>query len=93
MRVKEPAPIYDKHGAEFELPQVTITAIEWFKVPDGFQQEGAREDSFMYSLGNYYTPADLVNKSSRFTAFYKCQLRNNKIKYLIFNRSTRHVAD
>lgn len=72
VRIKTPAAIYRENHGEYDVPQATIDAIESFKVPDGFQREGAREDSFLYSLGNYYTP---VEKSSKnYTAHYKCQV-------------------
>eukprot|EP00904_Undaria_pinnatifida_P010168 jgi/Undpi1/6281/HiC_scaffold_20.g08765.m1 len=53
----EPAKIFDvRTGVEFAVPQAVIDAIDPFKVPADYQQEGAREDSFMYSLGNYVQP-------------------------------------
>ena len=74
VRTKQPAPIYDKNGAEYNVPQVTIDAIESFTVPVGFQQVGAREDSFLYSLGNYYATANVAKSSEDFSAHYKCQV-------------------
>ena len=55
--VVESAMIFDvRTGAEFAVRHAVIDAIESFKVPTDFQQEGAREDSFTYSLGNYVKP-------------------------------------
>lgn len=72
---KQPAPIYDEQGDEFDVPQVTIDAIESFQVPGGFQQQGSREESFLFSLGNYYEAVGVVSKNSAaFKAFYKCQV-------------------
>ena len=34
----------------------TIAAINGFEAPSGFQEEGSREQSFLYSLGNYIKP-------------------------------------
>ena len=53
VKLVKPAPICDLNGMEFVVPEVTKNAIDSFVVPDGFQQEGAREDSFLFSLGNY----------------------------------------
>eukprot|EP00904_Undaria_pinnatifida_P012849 jgi/Undpi1/8695/HiC_scaffold_25.g11160.m1 len=75
--VVEPAKIFDvRTGAAFAVPQAVIDAIESFKVPADFQQEGAREDSFMYSLGNYAKPKPTyLNKDSskNTTAEFHCQ--------------------
>ena len=76
--VVEPAKSFDvRPGTEFAVPQAVIDAIESFKVPADFQQEGAREDSFMYSLGNYVKPKPTyLNKdgSKSTTAKFYCQL-------------------
>ena len=53
VKLVKPAPIYHLNGVEFVVQEVTKNAIESFVVPDGFQQEGAPEDSFLFSLGNY----------------------------------------
>ena len=75
--IVEPAKIFDvRTGAEFAVPQAVIDAIESFKVPADFQQEGPREDSFMYSLGNYVKPKPTyLNKdgSKDTTAEFYCQ--------------------
>ncbi|CAB1099071.1 unnamed protein product [Ectocarpus sp. CCAP 1310/34] len=71
VRLKQPAPIYTKSGDDFVVPQVTIDSIESFKAKDEYQREGAREDSFLYSLGNYAAP---VEKSGKWIGYYKCQV-------------------
>ena len=44
---RAPAPIFDNNGADYDVPQETIDAIESFVVPSGYQREGAREESFL----------------------------------------------
>ena len=49
----EPAKVFNSEkGTDYDVPDTTIAAVEAFKVPDRFQQEGSREDSLLYSLGN-----------------------------------------
>ena len=46
MCVVEPAKIFDvRTGAEFAVPQVVIDAVESFKVPAVFQQEGYSQET------------------------------------------------
>lgn len=59
-RIIEPALVLDsKTGAVYELPSEIIAAIEAFKAPEGFEVEGTRETSFLYSLGIYIKPIGL----------------------------------
>ena len=82
--VVEPVEIFDVKIGEFAMPQAVIDAIELFKVPADFQHEGAREDSFMYSLGNYVKPKPTyLNKdgNKNTTPIFYCQaLRAEKAK-------------
>ena len=49
-----PAPVYNSlTGDVYVLPVETIKAVDGFPVPAGFRREGAREASFMYSIGVY----------------------------------------
>ncbi|CAB1115499.1 unnamed protein product [Ectocarpus sp. CCAP 1310/34] len=50
VNVKRPPPVFRASGGEYDVPEATKNAVASFVVPAGFQQEGAREDSFMYSL-------------------------------------------
>ena len=74
VRTKVPAPIFDQHGAEYSVPQVTVDAIESYVVPPGFQQEGAREEFFLCSLGNYIVPSGVDRNSASFNPTFRCQL-------------------
>lgn len=51
--VIEPALVYNKEGGVVELEADIIKAVDSFRVPDGFVRKGARDGSFMYSLGVY----------------------------------------
>ena len=42
----------------YDVPAETAKAVDDFVVPRGYRREGAREASFMYSLGVYCVPAD-----------------------------------
>ena len=54
-----PAPVYNSiTGDVYELPAETIKAVDGFPVPAGFRREGAREASFMYSIGVYVQTID-----------------------------------
>jgi len=56
------------------VPAVTIAAIQAFVPPTGYKREGAREDSYLFSCGNYYTPTGVAKTSAQFKALFKCQL-------------------
>ena len=50
----EPAKVYNSTtGDLYDVSADTIAAINGFEAPSGFQEEGSREQSFLYSLGNY----------------------------------------
>lgn len=51
--VVEPALVYNKQGEVHELEENVVKAVDGFKVPDGYARKGARDGSFMYSLGVY----------------------------------------
>lgn len=51
--VIEPALVYNKQGEVVELEADVVEAVDSFKVPDGYVRKGARDGSFMYSLGVY----------------------------------------
>lgn len=57
--------LYSTTGQEYrgKVLESTIAAIERFKGPEGFQQEGGREDSFLYSPGNYIKPSCLCHEA------------------------------
>ena len=75
VNLKRPAPIFDSKGEEYVVPEATKNPIESFVVPDGFQQEGSREDSFLFSLGNYCSPTGVVSKTSAENkAWFRCQV-------------------
>ncbi|CAN0267242.1 unnamed protein product, partial [Ectocarpus sp. 4 AP-2014] len=76
VNTKRPAPIFlVKGGDEYVVPEATKNAISSYAVPEGFQQEGAREDSFMFSLGIYCVPIGVVRRSSAENkAFFKCMV-------------------
>lgn len=51
--VIRPALVYNKQGDVVEVPEKVVQAVDGFRVPDGFVRKGAREQSYMYSLGVY----------------------------------------
>ena len=51
----------------------TIAAINGFEAPSGFQEEGSREQSFLYSLGNYIKPIG-VEEGGQYTGKFFCQV-------------------
>ena len=54
-----PAPAYNSlTGDVYELPGEAIKVADAFPVPAGFWMEGAREVSFMYSIGVYVETID-----------------------------------
>ena len=53
------APVYNSlTGDVYELAAEVIKAVDGVSVPAGFRREGAREASFMYSIGVYLEAAD-----------------------------------
>ncbi|CAM9771361.1 unnamed protein product, partial [Pylaiella littoralis] len=75
VNVKRPAPVFHVGGGEYDVPEATKNAVASFVVPAGFQQEGAREDSFLFSLGNYYVPVGVVSRTSAENkAWFRCQV-------------------
>lgn len=54
--VIKPALVYDSKGKVVDLSPETIKAVDDFVVPHGYRREGAREWSFMYSLGIHTVP-------------------------------------
>ena len=52
----------------YDVPAETTKAIDDFVVPEHYRREGAREASFMHSLGAYCVSADKNNSS----AVYHC---------------------
>lgn len=60
MPVLKPAHVYHSTiGQEYGIPEATIAASNGCNVHEGFQQEGNREGSFIYSMGNYIEPVYL----------------------------------
>ena len=57
--VISPAPVFNSRtGDVYEVPAETIKTVDAFTVPAGFRRVGARELSFMYSIGVYVEPID-----------------------------------
>lgn len=51
--IEQPALVYNKQGQVVELEADVVKAVGGFKAPDGYVRKGARDGSFMYSLGVY----------------------------------------
>ncbi|CAN0260684.1 unnamed protein product [Pylaiella littoralis] len=51
--VIRPALVYNKQGDVVEVLETVVQAVDAFRVPDDFVRKGAREQSYMYSLGVY----------------------------------------
>lgn len=49
--VIQPALIYTKLGDVAEVGERVVGAVDGFRVPNVFFRKGAREQSYMYSLG------------------------------------------
>lgn len=68
----KPAEIYSTStGTLYEVPPDTNAAVDGFRAPEGFQQEGSRDQSFLYSLGTYVKPVGREEGVS-YTAKYFC---------------------
>ena len=59
--VIKPALVYTKEGDIVEVAETVVEAVDGFRVPDGFVSKGAREDSYMYSLGVYCEKRDSID--------------------------------
>ena len=59
--VIKPALVYTKEGDIVEVAETVVEAVDGFRVPDGFVRKGAREDSYMYSLGVYCEKRDSID--------------------------------
>eukprot|EP00752_Nemacystus_decipiens_P010971 g9750.t1 len=51
--VIDPALVYNRQGEVVEVDADVVKAVDGFAVPDGYVRKGARDGSFMYSLGAY----------------------------------------
>ena len=70
----EPAKVYNSTtGDLYDVSADTIAAINGFEAPSGFQEEGSREQSFLYSLGNYIKPIG-VEEGGQYTEKSTAQL-------------------
>ncbi|CAM9557121.1 unnamed protein product, partial [Ascophyllum nodosum] len=70
----EPAKVYNSTtGDLYDVSADTIAAINGFEAPSGFQEEGSREQSFLYSLGNYIKPIG-VEEGGQYTGKFFCQV-------------------
>lgn len=79
MAVILPAPVYNSvTNTEYEVPAETLQAVDDFVVPNGYRREGARESSFMYSLGVYVEPIDSKSKACKYFCLASAPCRSKK---------------
>lgn len=97
VRLLEAAPVYRTNGNEYTVPPETIAAIESFRAPDGYRQSGSREDSYMYSVGNFTKPVDSKNKTGKFhcQASKSCRINQKTIACKNMSRSNvnKHMKE
>ena len=82
-----PAPVYNSlAGDVIELPAEKIKAVDGFPVSAGFRREGAREASFMCSIGVYIetidektAPADNPKGTLHFERHIKTNIKYEKM--------------
>ena len=74
--VVKPALLYTKQGDVVEAAEKVEEAVDRFRVPDGFVRKGAREDSYMYSLGVYCESTD--GKGHKVFCLASTECRRNK---------------
>eukprot|EP00903_Cladosiphon_okamuranus_P010518 g9948.t1 len=75
----EPALVYNKQGEVVELEADVVEAVDGFKVPAGYVRKGARDGSFMYSLGVYAEAQEGENHKYFCLASGSCRRRRKVI--------------
>lgn len=83
-RIQRPsAPVYvSETGLEYVVPQEVREAVDAFRAPDGYECAGDREQSFIYSVGNYVQPIDTTS-ALKPTYFCQCSAQCREAKHQI----------
>ena len=85
MAVILPKSVFTRSGTVYQVPDATTKAVDDFEAPSGYRRDGARESSFMYSLGFFLRPLDTKDPECKY--FYLADAKCRSAKTAIPCRS------